>query len=145
MRKEQFFHFRRHVQDHNVLIPPSPNADSRGGICIFAQPIEKENIILWGIAKCHENDNYVKAKARTIARGRAISNHIRKSKGKEEIPNIYGTVSPFMDYDKATRIAVKIANCLHDMNLSSFADLVIDWKNEKALVGGWVHGEVKHF
>jgi hypothetical protein len=87
----------------------------------------------------------VKAKARTIAKGRAISNHIRKSKGKEEIPNIYGTVSPFMDYDKATRIAVKIANCLHSMEVSSFANLEIDWENEKVLIGGFVFGGVKHF
>lgn len=137
MRKEQFFHFRRHVQDHNILIPPSPEADSRGGICIFAQPIEKENIILWGIAKCHENDNYVKAKARTIAKGRAISNHIRKQKGKAEIPNIYGTVSPFMDYDKATRIAVKIANVLYTQDLSSFADIEINWQEETVLIGGF--------
>jgi hypothetical protein len=134
MRKEQYFHFRRHFEKNKVLIPPSPEADSRGGICIFAQPIESENIILWGVAKCHENDNYVKAKARTIAKGRAVSNHIRKQKGKPEIPNVFGTTSPFMDYDKATRIAVKIANCLHDMHLSSFADIEIDWENEKILL-----------
>jgi hypothetical protein len=42
MKKEQFFHFRRDTEDPTLLVPPSPQADSRGGICIFAQPIEKE-------------------------------------------------------------------------------------------------------
>jgi hypothetical protein len=135
MKKEQYFHFRRDSEDHQLLVPPSPQADSRGGICIYAHPIEKENIILWGVAKCHENDNYVKSKARTMAKGRAISNYIRKTKGKTEIQNDHCTVSPFMDYEKAVRMAVKIANCLHELGMSSFADIQVDWDLEKIRIG----------
>lgn len=130
MKKEQYFHFRRDKDYPELLIPASPQADAKGGICIYALPIPEENIILWGIAKCHENDNYVKAKARMIASGRAISNQVRVALGKPEIPNIHGTVSPFMDYDKATRMAVKIANKLHEIGFSDFQFLNIDWENE---------------
>lgn len=129
MKKEQFFHFRRHVENPDILIPPSSKADSRGGICIFAKPIEKENIILWGISKCHEGDNYNKSKARSIAEGRAMANFIRKSKGKAEVHNNYGTVSPFMDYEKVKMMAVEIANLLHNMELSSFSDIILNWEN----------------
>lgn len=127
MRKEQFFHFRLKKETGELVSASDPNVSAQGGICIFARPIVDENIILWGVSKCHENDNYSKHSARVRAEGRAVSSYVRKIKGRQERVNPFGTVSPLLSYDDAKEMAFKIAERLHQIRSSKLIDISIYW------------------
>lgn len=132
MRKEQYFHFRISEKNPQNLVIPSPDASPRGGICIYVEPIPDRNIILWGVAKCHENDNYRKSTAREIAKGRAVGNYLREKRGKPILQNHFAISTANFEYEQVKKIAWAIAEAMHLNDVSDFASLDIDLVNAQA-------------